>query len=300
MNSNPSSSRPRVSVVVPHYNDLERLDTCLAAIVEQTFARDEYEIIVADNNSPVGLAAVEAKVAGRARVVTAMEPGAGPARNAGADAASGEIIAFTDSDCVPEPQWLEKGVAALGRDGDFIGGGMKVLVPEGRPMSGAEAFETVFAFDNERYVKQLHFTVTANLICPREMFFKVGPFRTAVSEDNEWCWRAREMGYRIGYASEALVGHPARADFAQLKSKWRRICAERYALARENGGPAIGWIAKTWLELPAIPVHALKVMTDKRLPSMGERMSALGTLVAIRLWRFVEGHHVLLRGGGHG
>lgn len=39
-------------------------------------------------------------------------------------------------------------------------------------MSGAEAFETVFAFDNERYVKQLHFTVTANLICPRELFFQ--------------------------------------------------------------------------------------------------------------------------------
>ncbi len=291
---------PRISVVVPHYNDLDRLDTCLTALVAQTLPRADYEIIVADNNSPVGLAAVEARVAGRARVVTAMEPGAGPARNAGAEAAQGDILAFTDSDCVPEPQWLEKGVAAVDRDGDFIGGGMKVLVPGDRPMSGAEAFETVFAFDNERYVRQLHFTVTANLICPRALFLHVGQFRTAVSEDNEWCWRAREMGYRIGYAGDALVGHPARADFAQLKGKWRRICAERYALTREKGGSALRWIAKTWLELPAIPVHALKVMTDKRLPSMGVRMSALATLVGIRLWRFVEGHRVMLRGGGHG
>lgn len=292
------TSVPGISVVVPHYNDLERLDRCLGALCAQTMPRDAYEIIVADNNSPCGIAAVEQVVAGRARIVTAMTPGAGPARNAGAEAAQGEILAFTDSDCVPDAAWLERGVAALG-SADFIGGGMKVLVPGGRPMSGAEAFETVFAFDNERYVKRLHFTVTANLFCPRALFLNVGPFRTAVSEDNEWCWRARAMGFSIGYAADAIVGHPARADWAQLKGKWRRICAERYALSRDGGASALKWIGKTWLELPAIPVHALRILTDRRVPSVGERLSALGTLAAIRLWRFVEGHRIVLRGGGH-
>lgn len=292
-------SAPRISVVVPHYNDLERLDRCLAALNAQTMPREAFEIIVADNNSPCGMVAVEQAVAGRARIVMAMTPGAGPARNAGAEAAQGEILAFTDSDCVPEPDWLAHGVAALA-SADFIGGGMKVLVPGGRAMSGAEAFETVFAFDNERYVKRLHFTVTANLLCPREIFFKVGPFRTAVSEDNEWCWRARQKGFAIGYAADAVVGHPARADWAQLKGKWRRICAERYALSRDGGASALRWIGKTWLELPAIPVHALRILTDRRVPSAGERLSALGTLAAIRLWRFVEGHRIVLRGGGHG
>lgn len=298
MNTAPAST-PRISVVVPHYNDLERLDRCLAALVSQTIARDDYEIIVADNISPCGMPAVEAVVAGRARIVTATTPGAGPARNAGAEVAHGAILAFTDSDCVPEPQWLEKGVAALGREGDFIGGGMKVLVPFDRPMSGAEAFETVFAFDNARYVRQLHFTVTANLICPRDLFFKVGPFRTAVSEDNEWCWRAREMGFSIGYAGDALVGHPARANWTQLKGKWQRICAERYALIRQRGGGSLRWIGKTWLELPAIPVHAIRVLTDNRLPGIRARLAALGTLVCIRLWRFGEGHRILLCRSAH-
>lgn len=298
MSATPSPA-PRISVVVPHYNDLERLDHCLAALIGQTMARNDYEIIVADNVSPCGMAAVEAAVAGRARIVTATTPGAGPARNAGAEVARGAILAFTDSDCVPEPQWLENGVAALGDGVDFIGGGMKVLVPSDRPMSGAEAFETVFAFDNARYVQQLHFTVTANLICPRDLFHKVGPFRTAVSEDNEWCWRARAMGFSIGYAGDALVGHPARANWAQLKGKWRRICAERYALMQQRGGGSLRWIAKTWLELPAIPVHAVRIMTDSRLPGMRERLAALGTLVCIRLWRFIEGHRVMLRGSTH-
>lgn len=288
---------PRISVVVPHYNDLVRLDRCLAALASQSLSSDEYEIIVSDNNSPVGLAAVEQAVAGRARVTVAMTPGAGPARNAGAQAARGQILAFTDSDCVPDVHWLERGVAAL-ETADFVGGEMKVLVPVDRAMSGAEAFESIFAFDNETYVKEKHFTVTANLLCPRSVFEKVGPFRTEVSEDNEWCWRARDMGLKLGYAKGAIVGHPARANWDELTGKWRRICAERYALMQDRGGSALRWIGKTWLELPAIPVHALRILGTSQQMSWPERFAALRTLACIRLWRFAEGHRILLRKGG--
>lgn len=285
---------PPVSIVIPHYNDLGRLERCLAALERQSMARAGYEIIVADNNSPAGLSAVERVVAGRGRVVLETTPGAGPARNAGAAVARGEILAFTDSDCVPDRHWLERGVAALAT-ADFVGGRMEVLVPPDRKMTGAEAFESIFAFDNETYVKKKQFTVTANLFCPRELFGKVGPFRTEVSEDNDWCWRARDMGYRIGYAEGAVVGHPARADFAQLKGKWRRICAERHALMCEKGGKVLRWIGQTWLELPAIPVHAVRIFRNRRVAGLRERFAALGTLIGIRLWRFVEGHRVLLR-----
>lgn len=290
-------SRRHVSVVIPHYNDLDRLDTCLAAVEAQTMARNAFEVIVADNNSPSGLGAVEAVVAGRARVTVAMTPGAGPARNAGAELARGEIIAFTDCDCVPEPDWLEQGVKALS-SADFVGGGMNVLVPNDRLMTGPEAFESIFAFDNETYVEKKYFTVTANLFCPRALFQKIGPFRTEVSEDIEWCLRARDMGYRIGYAADAIVGHPARADWPQLKNKWRRICAERHALMCERGGSASRWIAQTWLELPAIPVHALRIFRSHRVTGVRERFAALATLIGIRLWRFVEGHRMLRHRGG--
>lgn len=292
-----TDSSPKVSVIVPHFNDLERLDRCLAALADQSMAATDYEIIVADNNSSVGLAAVAAVVGGRARVTVAMTPGAGPARNAGAEVARGDILAFTDSDCVPDRRWLEHGIAALAA-ADFVGGRMEVLVPSDRPMTGAEAFESIFAFDNETYVMQKQFTVTANLFCPRAIFRTVGPFRTEVSEDNDWCWRARDMGYRIGYAKGAVVGHPARADFAQLKGKWRRICAERHALMCEKRGKGLRWIGQTWLELPAIPVHAVRIFGNRRVTGMRERFAALGTLIGIRLWRFVEGHRILLRRSG--
>ena len=65
-------------------------------------------------------------IAGRARLVLVREKGAGPARNGGVAASKGDILAFTDADCRPDPHWLENGVAALSRY-DFLGGGIDVL-----------------------------------------------------------------------------------------------------------------------------------------------------------------------------
>jgi len=288
---------PQVSVIVPHYNDLKRLDLCLSALERQTYPREAFEIVVADNRSPVGLAAVEAAVAGRARVVDAPIPGAGPARNVGVQSAQGALLAFTDCDCVPEPEWLAEGLKALEK-ADFVGGRMTVLFPEGRAKSGAEAFEAVFAFDNRAYVIDQQFTVTANLFCPRSLFDAVGDFRTEVSEDKEWCLRARDLGYRIGYAEKAGVGHPARENWAQLRKKWERINAESYALWLQRGSSRLGWLVRTWSLLPSIPVHALRVLTSPALRGVGERLAALGTLTRSRLWRFVDSHRLLVRSLG--
>src|ERR1700760_4215537 len=116
----------QISVIVPHYNDLEGLDICLAALGRQTYPAERMEIVVADNASPQGLAAVEQAVAGRARVVTVNQRGAGPARNGGAAASRGEILAFIDSDCRADPDWLAEGLKAL-ESCDIAGGSVAVL-----------------------------------------------------------------------------------------------------------------------------------------------------------------------------
>jgi len=284
---------PYISVIVPHYNDLTRLDQCLALLEAQTMPRDRYEIIVSDNCSPTGIEEVKRVVAGRAKVVEAQIAGAGPARNVGVEYASGEILAFTDCDCLPEPDWLTKGVEALSGS-DFVGGRMTVSVNDPAYMTGAEAFERVFAFDNQHYVRNEHFSVTANLFCPRALFQKVGPFRTAVSEDKEWCLRARAVGFQIGYAEGSTVGHPARTNWVQLKGKWKRMASESYALMIQSSGGRLRWLVRTWtLPLSILP-HGVRIMMSKELPDSGTRLRALGILVRIRLWRFVEGHRLLL------
>lgn len=282
-----------VSVVVPHYQDLVRLDACLAALEAQTLPRHRFEIIVADNRSPVGRSAVEQVIAGRARFVDAPEAGAGPARNRGVEEASGRIIAFTDCDCVPDPRWLEEGIGKLSQF-DLVGGEMYVVAPDGQ-MSGEEAFEVAFAFNNRRYVLDEHFTVTANLFCRRETFLRVGQFRIDVAEDKEWCLRARDCGYRIGYAEKARVGHPARSNWAELKGKWRRLMQEGYALTLERQGRLV-WLARTWAMLPSIPFHAVTILTTRKLKGLAVRLRALRTLVVLRLWRFCEGHRLLFAG----
>ncbi|MFM9828074.1 MAG: glycosyltransferase family 2 protein [Sphingomonas sp.] len=286
-----------ISVIVPHYNDLRGLGRCLDRLAAQHRPVGGFEIVVADNDSPCGAAAVAAVIAGRARLVTATEQGAGPARNAGVAAAAGRIFAFTDSDCLPEPGWLMAGVEALG-GADFVGGAMRVSVEHDGPLSGAEAFETVFAFDNRRYVEDKGFTVTANLFCSRTVFEATGPFKVGVSEDLEWCQRARRAGYRIGYAPGAVVAHPARADWAGLRKKWARLNAEAFALAASTPGGRLRWVLRS-LALPvSILVHTPKILGNTGLRDTGARARAVGTLARLRLWRFGDALRLAMSGKG--
>ncbi len=284
---------PAISVILPHYNDLDGLDLCLNALQVQTVPSGQFEIIVADNMSSMGEDAVRERIAGRARLTIAAEPGAGPARNAGVSVARGDIFAFTDSDCVPEPGWLQAGIDALTRC-DFAGGRMTVLEPSQRPMTGAEAFETVFAFNNAAYIHVKSFTVTANLFCRRAVFDAVGAFRTGVSEDMDWCHRARDVGYRIGYAEHAVVGHPPRPDWPALRKKWRRINAESYGLVAQSHIGRLRWIARSWALPLSVIAHVPRIVVHPRLSGSRERIAALATLTRLRLWRMTDAHRLAM------
>lgn len=289
-----AGSTPRISVIIPHYSDLPALDLCLTALQAQTLDADAFEIIVADNASPVGEDAVAKAIAGRARLVTVHERGAGPARNGGVSVARGEILAFTDCDCIPAPAWLSEGLAAL-EHSDFVGGGMRVLVGDEAHVTGAEAFELVFAFDNQAYVERKGFTVTANLFCPAAIFAQVGGFRAGVSEDLEWSHRARDAGFRIGYAPAALVAHPARRDWGELSAKWRRLNAETYGIVAARPKGRSRWLARSLLLPLSALAHTPRVLASQRLRSPGQKLKALATLYRLRVWRAVDALGLLAR-----
>jgi GT2 family glycosyltransferase len=284
-----------VSVIVPHLSDLQGLGDCLACLDLQTLPRGQFEVIVADNFSPEGPAAVEAVVGGRARLVVVNERGAGPARNGGAHAASGGILAFTDCDCRPDPEWLSAGLAALRRD-DVVGGKVVVQARDAAHPTPAEAFELVFAFDNESYVRKKGFTVSANLFCSRAVFERVGGFGVGLSEDVDWCRRAAAAGFALGYEPSAVVRHPARRDWPALVRKWRRIDAESFGLIRAEPIGRIRWMARA-LALPlSAVVHAPRVLVDNRLPGPGVRSGALMILFRLRAWRFWDSLRLGLTG----
>jgi cellulose synthase/poly-beta-1,6-N-acetylglucosamine synthase-like glycosyltransferase len=286
-----------VSVIVPHLNDYENLDACLTLLGAQSFPGDRTEVIVADNGSSRGLEAVRAIVGTRGRVIEVAERGAGPARNAGVRASRGDAIAFIDSDCRPDPRWLEEGLNELTL-ADFAGGQVEVLVEDPVRMTAAEAFESVFAFQNESYVKDRNFTVTASMFVWRSVFDSVGGFENGVPEDKDWCMRAVRQGYRIRFAPKSIVGHPARRTMAELKRKWRRLTIESCEGSRREGKGRIPVLLRQWAALLAVAPHAFLPLVSKRLSGTRNRILAIGALAQIRAYRLAIAHQAVLRSTG--
>jgi GT2 family glycosyltransferase len=283
-----------VSVIVPHLDDYDNLDACLKLLEAQSFPGDRTEIIVADNGSSWGFDAVCRLVGSRGRVIEVAERGAGPARNAAVRVSRGEALAFIDSDCRPDKRWLEEGLAEL-RHADIAGGHVDVLVQDPQRMTAAEAFESVFAFRNERYVKDLKFTVTASMFVWRSVFDAVGDFINSVPEDKDWCERAWRQGYRIRFAPKSIVGHPARRTMEELKRKWRRLTLESSEGARREGRAPALVLLRQWAALLAVLPHAFLPLGSRRLHGMRNRLMAIVGLAQIRAYRFSVAYRAVVR-----
>lgn len=289
-----SDQHPFVSIIVPHYNDLGGLALCMRTLAAQTYPRDRWELIVADNASPQGLTPVQEVVGDLGRVILVETKGAGPARNGAVEHAKGEILAFIDSDCRADANWLEEGVKAL-QDYDLVGGKVTIVVQDPATVTPVEAFECVFGFNFEMYINRMGFTGAGNLFCSRRLFDHVGGFKNGMSEDVEWSRRAVAMGHRLGYAPRAEVAHPARRTWEELIRKWRRVNAELFLLAAGARGSRVRWLVRA-LAMPLSAVaHTPRVLSSPQLHGLGQRIGALKVLYAIRFWRMFDGLALLGR-----
>jgi glycosyltransferase involved in cell wall biosynthesis len=225
------SGSPRVSVIVPVYNDAEALRHLLGCLARQTYPRGLTEVLVVDNGSkPEAAAQIAAQVATllpAARLLREPQPGSYAARNRGIAEATGAILAFTDADCQPADDWLAQGVAWLQRDPALgIVGGHVELFPRrsGRP-NGSELYEMTYALRQRDYIEKEHFGVTANLFVRRSVVETVGPFDAALRSRGDWEWGRRAWAAGIGqaFAGDAVVRHPTRSNLRTLTRKARRL-----------------------------------------------------------------------------
>ncbi|WP_210528782.1 glycosyltransferase family 2 protein [Rubellimicrobium arenae] len=272
---------PEAAVVIPHYNDVQRLERCLAALMPQV--TPEVEVVVVDNGSTESLDGVRAAHPAL-RIVTETRKGAALARNRGVAETTALWIYFLDCDCVPASDWLAT-AHRVRTNGDAVGGTITLFDETPGPRSGAEAFETVFAFDNRSYIETKGFSATANLLTSRAVWDRVGEFRTGLSEDLDWCHRARDAGFRLVHADDLRVSHPTRSNWPALEKKWRRLTVETWELRPRNVTARVGWAGRGLAMIPSIAAHSVKVMRSPRLHGMAERRAALGTLARIRLRR---------------
>jgi GT2 family glycosyltransferase len=271
-----------VAVIIPHFEDVGRLRKCLEALAPSA-APDGVEIVVVDNASRVDLSGLRDAFPW-VRFLTETARGAAAARNRGVAETGAPMIFFLDCDCVPAPDWLATGRAAL-RDADCVGGRVTVFDETPPPRSGAQAYETVFAFDQKSYVERRGFSVSANLLVWRRVFEAVGEFAAGVSEDMDWCWRARDAGFRLVYAPQVMVEHPTRTTSAALTAKMRRIQREMFALARRRRWARLRWSVRAVAMVASIAVDGPRLLLSPRLGGAGERWRGLGELVRVRLVR---------------
>ncbi|MCD4679446.1 MAG: glycosyltransferase, partial [Bacteroidales bacterium] len=224
---------PFVSVIIPTYNENDLLKLCLDSLSNQSFSLDKYEIIVV-NNSLTSSPEIVVNGYKNTRLITEEKKGSYAARNKGIHYAKGEILVFTDSDCIPSFNWLENGVNSLMNNENcgIVGGNVELFYHNPSYLTMAELYEKTFSFKQKSYVENINFSVTANLFTFQKVFDKVGLFNNSLqsSGDLEWGNRVYSAGFKLVYSDEAIVKHPARRKLRDLIKKHKRIVRGQHAI----------------------------------------------------------------------
>ena len=271
-----------VSVILPARTDSTGLRWALEALERQTFA-DAYEVVVVCPDD-VNLAPFPG-----ARLVRDRARGPGAALNAGMDAASGNVLVFTDEDCLPEPGWLEAGVACLrSKQRPGIVAGRIVQVPRDYERANAvETFEVESSLRQDEDVRQ-GVASASNLFVTRAVFDAAGPFREDLPSKSDWefCLRAHEAGHNLVYCHEAAVSH-------RVIGTWTGLMRSKLRLARGmlRLGDALGR-HRSEMRREALAEVRLPMRTMWRALWSKRRPATRGGLVAaivVARWSYVAG-----------
>jgi glycosyltransferase involved in cell wall biosynthesis len=198
---------------------------CLVPFRNPAPDHPEFEIIVVDN-AAVHDPPEEIMQMMNVTLVHEPEPGSYTARNKGANLAKGRYLAFTDSDCIPNTDWIKQGKLIFEQtSADLIGGRIDLFrVNGGREW--AYIYEKYLAFNQLENVTKGH-SVTANLMVTREAFETMGGFDASIKSggDFEFCERTVAKGYQLVYSHSMAVNHPARENVRSLFKKRKRLAA---------------------------------------------------------------------------
>jgi len=213
-----------VTIIIPVYNDWQRLSLCLDALIHQTFSKNEFEIIIVNNNAndttPSGVMLPD-----NAKLITESKPGSYAARNAALKIAKGSMIGFTDSDCIPDENWIKYAVKYFAANPECSRIAGSVIIFRNSLKSRIEIYDTIFAFPQKTYVNTAGTSITANLFTYKHVFEKAGYFDEALMSGGDYLWGtlANKRGFKIDYVEKVRVKHPARASLKELINKEKRV-----------------------------------------------------------------------------
>lgn len=207
---------PSVSVIVPAYNEAGTIEDCLDALLQQTYPRDRYEVLVVDNGSTDGTAAVVESFP--VELLSVPEGGQFAARNRGIDRATGDVLAFTDADVRVTDDWIAAGVAAIeALDDRPIVYGLTRPIIDADPTTWT-SYDVVHSFGGVR-------RQTWNLFTTPAVFELVGPFgeQFLSGGDVEWARRAAAHDLEISHDESVVADHPPRDAPGSLARRHVRL-----------------------------------------------------------------------------
>jgi cellulose synthase/poly-beta-1,6-N-acetylglucosamine synthase-like glycosyltransferase len=260
---------PTLTLVIPTFNSTPWIDECLDAVARLEYPADKLEVVVVDNGSTDETVA-RVRAAGREPVFCAKR-GPAAARNEGVRRARGEIVAFIDSDTVPDPRCLLE-LARAFEDGRVGGVGGRIdpqslkTGPELHAWSIGVLNQEAHLASKSPYAPP--FVATANAAFRREALLRIGGFDESlrVGEDADLCWRLQWEGWLLKYAPEAKVRHHHRSGKAayfrqvfqygqgtvHLFAKHRRRLGRSYWIE----WPHYGRILSALVHIPLAPLTA--------------------------------------------
>lgn len=215
---------PKISVIVPNYNGSATIKRCIESLLSLNYPEEKLEIIIVDNGSTDD-SIQKIKIFPVALLVEGSIKGSYAARNLGVKNAKGEIIAFTDADCVVDKQWLNNSLKYFleeevgGVAGKILGGEPKTLVEEYQLF--VKALEQSRNFSHPYYP----FAITANVMYKKFVFDKIGFFETnwISGGDVDFSWRMQIDGkMKLVYADDCIVYHYHRTSSKGLYLQSKR------------------------------------------------------------------------------
>lgn len=284
-------SAPLFTVVIPVRNNRDGVCAVLECLERQTVSPKWFEVIVGDDGSTPPFEAPPGLLDGRVRVVRIPPRTSYAARNAAAAEARGSILAFTDSDCLPDPRWLEEAHKEL-EEADVVAGEVTFLRPGD---TNVWSLLTIDMFLDQGQNVKLSRGVTANLIVRRELFEDMNGFDETLPSggDYEFVDRAVGRGARLRYGRRSIVRHPTmknRQSFLRKIWNYNRWSAVRRARqgARLDILGALGLVPIVGVAISRI--RALRPpygLSSERLaaagitPSLGDHIRGLTALYCL-------------------
>ena len=228
------SSNPFFSIIIPVFRDLERLKSCLARIREVSQPGFDFEVIVVNNDPEIPVLGLDTnQYSYSLKEIHEPIPGSYAARNKGITQAKGEILAFTDSDCLPDRDWLKNAWDIFSKDSKkeigILTGPVSLFFKYPNTLSDAEVYEKYTGFTTESYAKEGH-AITANWFSYKSVMEEFGRFNSELKSNGDSDLSGKiAQSYKIEYSSNLIVNHPARYHRDELVNKYKRLLGGTFA-----------------------------------------------------------------------